>query len=103
LKDEFFRNDQQDVQSAKNALQYFLQAVKIDPTEYSLWYHIGYLSQTLGQLRFARLAYENGFYVNRNERSLKLPSARPNDAITIIQSGQFTPMQWKCLEALCQV
>lgn len=104
LKDEYInRNDGQNTSIAKNALQYYLQAVKIDPTEYSLWYHIGYLAQKIGQLRFARLAFENGLYVNRNERSLKLPSAKPNDAMRIIQSGHFTPMQWKCLEALCQV
>ncbi|KAI7893343.1 uncharacterized protein EV154DRAFT_501727 [Mucor mucedo] len=102
LKDEF-NMDQQNMALAKEALEYYLQAVKIDPTEYTLWYYIGYFSHLLGQLRFARLAYETGFYVNSNERTLKLHVVQPNDAIEIIKSGKFTPMQWKCLEGLCSV
>lgn len=77
--------------------------MKIDPTEYTLWYYIGYFSHILKKLRFARLAYETGFYVNGNERILKLHVVQPNDAIKIIKSGKFTPMQWKCLEGLCSV
>jgi hypothetical protein len=94
---------QENKTAADTAILNYLQAVKIDPTDYSLWYHIGYLSQKLHKLRFARLAYETGFYMSDQERALKLPTVRSNDAIQIISSGNFTVMQWKCLENLCQV
>lgn len=94
---------QENKTTADKAILNYLQAVKIDPTDYSLWYHIGYLSQKLHKLRFARLAYETGFYMSDQERTLKLPTVRPNDAMQIMRSGNFTVMQWKCLENLCQV
>lgn len=94
---------QENKTAADKAILNYLQAVKIDPTDYSLWYHIGYLSQKLHKLRFARLAYETGFYMSDQERALKLPTVRPNDAMQIMRSGNFTVMQWKCLENLCQV
>ncbi|KAI9478245.1 MAG: hypothetical protein EXX96DRAFT_570148 [Benjaminiella poitrasii] len=102
LEDEFM-TDQSNVNIAKKALQNYLQAVKIDPTEHSLWYHIGHLSHILKKLRFARLAFETGFYISDEDRKLKLNSIDPSDALQIIQSGKYTPMQWKCLESLCQV
>lgn len=95
--------EQHDQAVAEKALYNYLQAVKIDPTDYSLWYHIGYLSQRLHKLRFARFAYETGFYTSEQERTLKIPTVRPNDAIRILNGGKFTVMQWRCLENLCQV
>ncbi|KAL9554649.1 hypothetical protein MBANPS3_002732 [Mucor bainieri] len=106
LKDEYMAEEQDQQHSpalADKALYNYLQAVKIDPTDYSLWYHIGYLSQKLHKLRFARLAYETGFYMSDQERTLKLPIIRPNDAARIVNGGKFTVMQWRCLENLCQV
>jgi hypothetical protein len=101
LKDEYLRLHDKTV--ANEALQYYLQAVKIDPTEYSLWYHIGYLAHTIKKLRFARLAYETGFYVSNQQRTLKLHVAQPDHVFDIIKSGKFSPMQWKCLEGLVMV
>ncbi|CEP06985.1 hypothetical protein, partial, partial [Parasitella parasitica] len=103
LKDEYMTDPQGKKEIADKALFSYIQAVKIDPTDYSLWYFIGYLSQSLHKLRFARLAYETGFYMSDHERALKLPTVRLNDAIQIINSGSFSVMQWKCLENLCQV
>ncbi|GAN06215.1 hypothetical protein MAM1_0115c05695 [Mucor ambiguus] len=104
LKDEYMTEQNQHNHAiADKALYNYLQAVKIDPTDYSLWYHIGYLSQKLHKLRFARLAYETGFYMSDQERTLKLPTVRPNDAHRIVNGGKFTVMQWRCLENLCQV
>ncbi|KAK4510605.1 TPT domain-containing protein [Mucor velutinosus] len=104
LKDDYMTGqEQQNAAIADKALYNYLQAVKIDPTDYSLWYYIGYLSQKLHKLRFARLAYETGFYMSDQERTLKLPTIRPNDAIRIVKGGKFTIMQWRCLENLCQV
>ncbi|KAI8639579.1 hypothetical protein BD408DRAFT_371457 [Parasitella parasitica] len=103
LKDEYMVDPQGNKATADKALFNYLQAVEIDPTDYSLWYFIGYLSQNLHKLRFARLAYETGFYMSDQERALKLPTVRPNDAMRIINSGNFTVMQWRCFENLCQV
>lgn len=88
---------------ANKAINIFLQAVKIDPSDHSLWYFIGYLSRSLKKLRFARLAFETGFYMSSNQRILKLPSIQPEDPAKIINNNKYTPMQWKCLEGLCQV
>lgn len=101
LKEQF--SDTQDKTTANEALQYYLQAVKIDPTEYSLWYHIGYLAHTIKKLRFARLAFETGFYVTNQQRTLKLHMAQPDQVLKTVKSGQYTPMQWKCLEGLVKV
>ncbi|KAI8080754.1 uncharacterized protein B0P05DRAFT_72267 [Gilbertella persicaria] len=101
LKDEFLAKN--DTRTAEKALKNYLQAAKIDPTERSLWYHIGSLAQVLKKYRFARLAYEIGFYVDQNERILKLPLVQLTHAQKTISSSQFTPMQWKCFEGLCQV
>lgn len=104
LKDEYMAEQgQKSAAIAEKARYNYLQAVKIDPTDYSLWYYIGYLSQKLHKLRFARFAYETGFYMSDRKRVLKLPTVRPNDAMRIVNSGKFTVMQWRCLENLCQV
>ncbi|KAI7905962.1 uncharacterized protein BX663DRAFT_483630 [Cokeromyces recurvatus] len=102
LKDEFM-TDQSNVDVAKQALKNYLQAVKIDPTEHSLWHHVGCLSYILKKLRFARLAFETGFYISDDDRKLKFALIDPNHALQIVQNGKYTPMQWKCLEGLCQV
>ncbi|KAI9260891.1 hypothetical protein EDC94DRAFT_610142 [Helicostylum pulchrum] len=103
ILEEEYKLDLENTTLGEEVLNNYLRAVKIDPTDYTLWYHIGHISQTLKKLRFARLAYETGFYVNDDERTLKLHVVQPNDAIRIVTSGNFTPMQWKCLEGLCTV
>ncbi len=67
----------------------------MDPTAYSIWYHVGCLSHSLKNLRFARLAYENGIFTNEETRK--------KSVLDVIRSGRFTPIQWNCFEGLCKV
>ncbi|CEI91811.1 hypothetical protein RMCBS344292_06089 [Rhizopus microsporus] len=90
LEDEYIKNN--DIDSAKDALKYYLQAVEIDPTDHSVWYSIGQLSRKLKNLRFARLAYEKGMLANSTGKNV-LDTIR----------DQLTPIQWKCLEGICTV
>ncbi|KAG1031933.1 hypothetical protein G6F25_011708 [Rhizopus arrhizus] len=93
LEEEYNRN--QDIDSAREALKYYLQAIEMDPTAYSIWYHVGCLSHSLKNLRFARLAYENGIFTNEETRK--------KSVLDVIRSGRFTPIQWNCFEGLCKV
>ncbi|KAI8378602.1 hypothetical protein BD560DRAFT_389864 [Blakeslea trispora] len=101
LEDEFIRSTN-DTPIAEKALKYYLQAAKIDPTDHSVWYHVGLLSHMLKKLRFARLAYENVLHGNSDHINT-YPCVELSKVRDMIKQNQISPLQWKCLEGLCQV
>ncbi|OBZ89568.1 Histone transcription regulator 3 [Choanephora cucurbitarum] len=101
LEDEFV-NTNDDTPLAEKALKYYLQAAKIDPTEHTVWCHVGLLSHMLKRLRFARLAYENGLLASSDHINT-FYSVGPSKVQDMIKNNQISPLQWKCLEGLCQV
>ena len=88
----------------------------IDESEQTLWYRVGELAYATKNNRLARLAYEHGLYVIAIRE--KYPDQFDEDVFNentgsilnfwdeleqIILSGRISPIQWRCLEGLCQV
>ncbi|KAG2223646.1 hypothetical protein INT45_010005 [Circinella minor] len=116
LKDEFDRGCSQDKDKGKEAIKYYLMALDIDESEQTLWYRVGELAYATKNNRLARLAYEHGLYVIAIRE--KYPDQFDEDVFNentgsilnfwneleqIILSGRISPIQWRCLEGLCQV
>ncbi|KAI9312531.1 hypothetical protein BX666DRAFT_2031252 [Dichotomocladium elegans] len=97
-----------DEQLAKKAIKYNLKAVSIDDTDNSLWYHIGRIAYASKNLRLARLAFENGFYVIALRKTYENPHSSRNADVfrqltRMFESGTISPLQWLCMEGLCKV
>ncbi|KAI8985349.1 hypothetical protein BDB01DRAFT_787727 [Pilobolus umbonatus] len=100
LEDEFSHSGKKSL--ATQALDNYLKAVRIDPTEHSLWYHIGAISHQLNQYRLARIAYETGIFNNDSSTNIEI-TVREEYLISLLKNGRLLPMQWKCLEGLCRI
>ncbi|KAI9264814.1 hypothetical protein BY458DRAFT_513660 [Sporodiniella umbellata] len=92
LEEEYTKT--QDVDSAKEAIRFYLQALEIDPTASFIWYPIGCLSRHLKNDRFAKYAFENGIFLNRREK---------RNVLETLSCTHFAPTQWRCFEGLCSV
>ncbi|KAF7726581.1 Histone transcription regulator 3 [Apophysomyces ossiformis] len=108
LEDEYETSDSNNVDLAKEALRYYLQALKIDPTEYSLWYRAGRIAQALGNNRFAQHAYQTGFFMNGSHGQNTESGAASHinweqKMESIFRCGRVNPIQWQCMEGLCNV
>ncbi|KAI9274845.1 hypothetical protein BDA99DRAFT_498736 [Phascolomyces articulosus] len=116
LKDEFDTGGSLDIDKGKEAIKYYLMALDIDETEQTLWYRVGQLAHSIKNTRLARLAYEHGLYIiairekypdqfDEDEFNMNTGSVLNfwNELEHIFLSGRLSPVQWKCLEGLCQV
>ncbi|CAO3617860.1 unnamed protein product [Cunninghamella blakesleeana] len=82
----------------------------IDPTERSLWSHLGDMAYSLKNLRLSRLAFENGFFSTLSQESQSSQSIFKTyskgtllETQIFLNDGNISPIQWKCLNGLCQV
>ncbi|KAI8145939.1 hypothetical protein BJV82DRAFT_29849 [Fennellomyces sp. T-0311] len=116
LKHEFDTLGTNDVEKGKEAIKYFLMALDIDETEQSLWYRVGQLAQATGNARLARLAYEHGLYIIglREKYPKQFDEDKFNSSTgsildfwkeveSLFSSGRISPIQWRCMEGLCEI
>lgn len=82
----------------------------IDPTERSLWNRLGEIAYSLKNLRLSRLAFENGFFSTPSQEpqsSQSIFTTYSKDTLLetqhFLNDGNISPIQWKCLNGLCQV
>ncbi|KAI9470445.1 hypothetical protein BDB00DRAFT_251414 [Zychaea mexicana] len=116
LKHEFDAADAKDIDKGKEAIKYYLMALDIDESEQTLWYRVGQLAYATGNTRLARLAFEHGLYIIAIRE--KYPDQFDEDDFNentgsildfweelkqILSSGRMSPIQWRCLEGLCEV
>ncbi|RUS19756.1 hypothetical protein BC937DRAFT_86969 [Endogone sp. FLAS-F59071] len=108
------------------ALQYYIKAVNVDPTDYNLWHRIGLLARSESRLRLARFAFESALapatrrsgviaaaiIATEKETAVDGKVARPGredrgraQSVTLeeVEPMQLGPVQWWCLEELCNV
>ncbi|KAG0178422.1 Calcineurin-binding protein cabin-1 [Apophysomyces sp. BC1034] len=110
LEDEYEMSEMKNADVAKEALQYYLQALKIDPTEYSLWYRAGRIAQTLGNNRFARHAFQTGLFMDASQGQSAESTTTYHTQVNweqkmenFLKCGRINPIQWQCMEGLCNV
>ncbi|CAO3593379.1 unnamed protein product [Absidia cylindrospora] len=99
----------------EKAMDYYIKALMIDPSERALWYRIGLIADSLGNLRLARSSFEKGLYSDPTNQPTQ-PSRQSisiaglttgqkdgNKAHLVFSNGNISPIQWRCLEGLCDI
>ncbi|KAI8333838.1 hypothetical protein BC941DRAFT_106385 [Chlamydoabsidia padenii] len=102
----------------QKALDYYIKALAVDPTDRSIWYHIGVIATLLHKRCLARSSFETGFYLdtskpqqqqtatittNSFESLLTTKRTGEKTAYLVFSSSNISPTQWRCLEGLCKV
>ncbi|ORZ15034.1 hypothetical protein BCR42DRAFT_353065 [Absidia repens] len=99
----------------EKAMDYYIKALMIDPSERSLWHRIGLIAASLGNLRLARSSFEKGLYsdptnqpTQTSRQSISIAGLTTgqkdgNKAHLVFSNGNISPIQWRCMEGLCDI